>query len=60
MYFVTADSIIRKGDVLPMNLVEDEIVELLINSRRADFIKQKKQELYDEALSEGRIKIHNK
>lgn len=58
-YFVTADSLIRKGDVLPISLVKDEIVGLLVNSRRADFIKQKKQELYDEAVAEGRIKIHN-
>ncbi len=58
-YFVTADSLIRKGDVLPISLVEDEIIGLLVNSRRAEFIKQKKQELYDEAVAEGRIKIHN-
>lgn len=58
-YFVTADSLIHKGDVLPISLVKDEIVGLLINSKRAEFIKQKKQELYDEAVDEGRIKIHN-
>ena len=60
VYFVTADSLIHRGAVLPMNLVEDEVVELLINSRRADFIKQKKRELYDEAVAKGEVKIYNK
>lgn len=59
VYFVTADSIIRKGELLPMTHVKDDITELLINSRRADFIKAKKKELYEDAVADGKIKIHN-
>ncbi|MBR3977538.1 MAG: hypothetical protein IKJ95_06915 [Bacteroidaceae bacterium] len=58
IYFVSADTMVRKGGLKPVEVVSDEIRELLVNSRKADFIKSKKKELYDEAVAEGRIKIH--
>lgn len=60
LYFVCADSIIRKGDTLPLELVKTEINELIVNSRRADFIKRRKLELYDEARNKGEVKFYNK
>lgn len=59
LYFVCADSIIRKGDVMPIELVSAEINELIVNSRKAEFIKKRKQELYDEAKRRGDIKFYN-
>lgn len=60
VYFVTADSLIGKGSQMPLSKVRDEIVELIINSKRAGFIKAKKQELYDEAVEQGKIKIYDR
>lgn len=56
-YFVSADSLIQKGDVKPLELVVHEVKDLLINSRRAGFIKEKKQALYEDALKNGEIII---
>lgn len=56
-YFVSADSLIQKGDRKPLEMVVPEITELLVNSRRAGFIKEKKQSLYKEALKTGEVII---
>ncbi len=60
LYFVCADSIIRKGDTLPVELVKADIDELIVNSRKAEFIKNRKQELYDDAKRKGVVKFYNK
>ncbi len=57
-YFVCADSILKKGDTKPIEMVANEIRELLINSKKANFIKQVKRSLYEEALQNGQVVIH--
>lgn len=59
VYFVCSDTILREGDTLPVELVSAEINELLLNSRRADFIKRKKKDLFEEAKAKGIIKYNN-
>lgn len=54
-YFICADSLIQKGERKPLEMVVPEITELLINSRRADFIKEKKKSLYNEAIKTGEV-----
>ena len=54
-YFISADSLIQLGGRKPLEMVIPEIKELLVNSRRADFIKEKKRTLYDEALEAGDV-----
>jgi hypothetical protein len=56
-YFVCADSMIQQGGIKPLEMVEHEVKELLVNSKRADFIKNKKRSLYDDALKSGEIII---
>jgi hypothetical protein len=55
VYFVGLDTIIKDGGRKPLPLVEGEIRELLVNSRKAWFIKERKRSLYDEALKEGKV-----
>lgn len=55
VYFVGLDTIIKDGGRKPLQLVEGEIRELLVNSRKARFIKERKRSLYDEALKEGKV-----
>ena len=57
LYFVCADTIIRQGDTMPIELVSAEINELLVNSRKAEFIKAKKVELYNDAKLNGDSRI---
>lgn len=60
IYFICSDTILREGETMPVELVSTEINELLLNSRKADFIKKKKKELFEEAKSKGIIKFNNK
>ena len=57
-YFVCADSILQKNDIKPIEMVSNEIKELLINSKKANFIKSVKRSLYEEALENGTLIIH--
>ena len=56
IYFVGADTIVPKGGLKPLEMVAPEIVELLVNSKKANFIKEKKRALYNEAQSRGKVK----
>lgn len=58
LYFVCADTIVREGDAMPIELVSAEINELLVNSRKAEFIKAKKMELYNDAKLKGEMKFY--
>ena len=60
IYLVCSDTILREGDTMPVELVTAEINELLLNSRKADFIKRKKKDLFEEAKAEGIIKFNNR
>ena len=57
-YFVCADSILKRNDVKPIEMVSNEIKELLLNSKKANFIKQAKRSLYDDALKNGRVILY--
>lgn len=57
-YFISADTILRKGDIMPLEMVETEVKELLVNSRKAEFIKERKEILYNEALGSGYLKMN--
>ena len=59
IYFVNASLLIRKGEQLPLDLASAEISELLINTLKADFIKEVQKSLYDEALMSGEIKFYD-
>ncbi|MBQ8542248.1 MAG: peptidyl-prolyl cis-trans isomerase [Bacteroidaceae bacterium] len=59
VYFVSADSIINRGELKPVELVSDEIRVLLVNTKKADFIKNKKRVLLDEAVKRGDIKYYS-
>ena len=57
-YFVCADSILKRNDTKPIEMVSDEIKELLLNSKKAKFIKQVKRSLYEDALRTGRVILY--
>ena len=59
IYFVCSDTILCEGATLPVELVSAEINELLLNSRKADFIKRKKKELFEDAKAKGIVKFNN-
>ncbi len=58
VYFISVDSLVNKGDVKPLELVEGEIRELVVNTLKAGFIKEKKRSIYNEALKNGTIEYY--
>ncbi len=57
-FFVSADTVIKAGEKKPLEMVAAEVKELLVNSKKAEFIKEKKAALYDEALASGLLKFN--
>lgn len=60
VYFLSVDSLVVAGSLKPLELVEAEIRELLINTMKANFIKSKKHVLHEEAVKSGKIIHYNK
>ncbi len=54
-YMLSVVATLKKGDKKPIELASDEIHSLLLNSMKANFVKQVKRDLYDKALSDGKI-----
>lgn len=59
LYFVNASCLLRKGEQKPLDLASAEIRELLINSIKANFIKEVKRNLYNDALQSGDVKFYD-
>ena len=57
-YFVCADSVLKRNDLKPIEMVADEIRELLVNRKKANFVKDVKSALYKEALETGHVVLH--
>lgn len=59
VYFISADTLIVEGDSKPIEMVSSEIKELLLNSKMANFIKEKKNALYNEAIQNNSVEYIN-
>jgi hypothetical protein len=55
-YFIITD-VARKGEVAPLECVEDDIRRRLYAERRADIVEQYESELKREAVMEGRVMV---
>lgn len=54
-YMLSVVTMLKKGENKPVELASDEIHSLLLNSMKADFVKQVKRDLYDKAFDDGKI-----
>ncbi len=57
-YFINIQEYLLPGDIEPIEHAESYIREILINQKKADFIRNVESELYDKALNNGKIKFH--
>lgn len=58
VYFINSSMLLRKGELQPLDLASAEIRELLVNTMKANFIKEVKHNLYEEAMNSGDIKFY--
>ena len=57
-YFISIHDYLRAGDFEPIGHAEPYIKEILVNQKKADFIRSVENDLYNEALKKGKIKFH--
>jgi predicted DNA-binding antitoxin AbrB/MazE fold protein len=55
VYMINVIDYLPVGVLKPLDLAEGEIKELLVNSRKAEFLQRVKREIYDEALKDGDV-----
>lgn len=58
-YFIDIYEVVRKGEPAPLERVEDMVRRLLYNRRRGEIVGQYNDSLYNAALLEGKIRIHD-
>ncbi len=54
-YFLHVDSLLDVGDLKPVEYAAGEIREALLNERRVDFMKQLRNQLYEEAQKQEKV-----
>lgn len=59
-YFIYLDKVVNKGEILPLEYASGEIKEMLINTKRVDFISRMKDDLYNNAIDNNEIKYLNR
>ena len=59
-YMLQVTEVCFAGDYTPMDYVRKEIEEMILSERRVDFIRKVRQELYNEALEQGKLKRYEK
>ena len=57
-YLLHIEEHISKGEAKPYDLARSEIVDLLANMRRVEFMRQVKEDLYNQSMEVGRIKYY--
>ena len=57
-YLLHVEEYVEKGGVKPYELARHEIVDLLANYRKVELMNKVKEDLYNEAVENGRIKYY--
>ena len=57
-YLLHIEEYMMKGEEKPYDLARYEIIDLLSNSRRVEFMNKVKQDLYNQSVEMGRIKYY--
>ena len=57
-YFVKIIDFHKKGTQPPFDYIESKIVKILLNERKSNLIKQKKQQLFDKEAGSSKVKVY--
>lgn len=59
IYFLNIIGVAKKGESAPLQFVQKDIYDIIINKRKLDLINSIYESIYDEAVQNGKIKIYN-
>ena len=57
-YLLHIEEYIAEGEAKPYDMAKPEIMDLLANYRRVEFMKKVKEDLYNQSIEKGRIKYY--
>ncbi len=57
-YFLHISDHIPKGETAPLELVKEDIINIILNKRKLDFIRQLEQQVYREGISRNQFEIY--
>jgi hypothetical protein len=55
-YLLHIEEYVKEGEAKPYEIAKLEIMDLLANARRVDFMQQVRKDLYNQAMEKGRVK----
>lgn len=58
-YFLHVTDVLPKGSAIPFEYAEQRVREVLANTKKADFLRKVRTDLYEEAIRNNRIKKYN-
>ena len=58
-YLLHIEEYIVKGEEKPYDMAKPEIIDLLANTLRVDFMRKVKDDLYNQSMEMGRIKYYD-
>jgi len=58
-YFLHLEEVRGKGEQSPLDFAKEEIKQILINTKRVEFINEVKEDLYEQALEKENIKYYD-
>lgn len=57
-YLLHIEEYVKRGEAKPYDLARHEIIDLLANNRKVEFMNKVKEELYNQSMEMGRIKYY--
>ena len=60
VYLLQVTDFCGKGEYKPIQYVQDEIKDLILSQRQVEFIRSLREDLYDKALQQGKLKRYEK
>lgn len=58
-YFLHMEEFLKEGEILPLEYAGKEVKEMIMNTKRVEFISKMKNDLYNEASEDNDIKYFN-
>jgi len=57
-YYVKVENVFRKGEVPPLEYISSKITKVILNDRKTDLIKKKKESLFEQYQDDSNVKTY--
>jgi hypothetical protein len=60
IYILQVSEMHSRGALMPLDYARGEIEKMILSQRQVEFIQRKREELYEKALQQGKLKVYEK